>query len=855
MVCTVGVGTSAEYYLNEQSSYYTEGKEPVGRWYMPDCSFGLGHGAEIEAQVFQKLHSGYSPDGQQLSVNNHGLKENRVGGYDLTFSAPKSVSVLWAVAEPELRASIEHAQEQAVRSALDVFNDQAAFARRGKGGKTLEQVALIGATFQHGEARPTLREDGSLLSDPQLHTHAVIFNLAEREDGTWGALDGRQFFRWKMAAGALYRAELAHQLQKQIGLDVEVDEKGLFEIKGVSEDVRQHFSSRRAEITAALGARGLESQDAPALAADITLGTRRSKSMQTETAEQRHERWQEEVEQLGFVISNVMCECTEDMPEPIDLDAVADQLTEHEAVFTKSQLYRVVSEHALSVGLRVEDVESAVAELMTSDHVVELGADTQGQRIYSTREMIATEREVVRLAQSGSLRQQHKISEKAVSRHIEGASLTEEQADAVRFVTEKSDVCVLEGAAGAGKTHALKTVAAIYQDQGYRVIGTSTAWRMANQLGDELGVLSKATDAWLAEAKAGKLFLDNKTVLIVDEAGLLSSRQMLKVLQVANEAKSKLILTGDQRQLQAIGAGPGLRLVAEQTGVARIDTIVRQKDQWARQMVSNLSLGRSEQAMQALQEHNCLHWCANSDAATKQAVQDWQLFKLTNPEKTAMVLAQTNVQVRALNAGIREQQQAANRLGQDACVLRVQNGKSEAQELPIAVGEQILFKKRIDDLGVINGALGTVKRIEQRENWPRLTVQVGEREIRFNSNDIADNKGRAPIAHAYATTVYSAQGATVDAAFVLAEANMKRNEIYVAASRAKENIKIYLDKSEAENLLCSQLPLNAREQDKQAEGLLFKHIATTWAKPLAKSSALGCAPIQMLRMHKRYAER
>jgi conjugative relaxase-like TrwC/TraI family protein len=263
MVCTVSAGTASGYYLSEQARYYTEGKEAIGRWYAPSASLGLSDGAEIDDSVFERLHSGLDEVGRPLTQNADGSHANRVAGYDLTFSAPKSVSVIWALEITDRRNAIEAAHDIAVRKALDTVNANAGFTRRGKGGERLEPVQMTGAIFRHGESRPTDQPNGTIEADPQLHSHVVVFNLAHRDDGTWGSIDGRHLYRWKMAAGAVYRAELASQLQT-LGYAVErTDEKGLFEIAGVPQSVRDDFSGRRREITAALKAQGLESADAP----------------------------------------------------------------------------------------------------------------------------------------------------------------------------------------------------------------------------------------------------------------------------------------------------------------------------------------------------------------------------------------------------------------------------------------------------------------------------------------------------------------------------------------------------------------------------------------------------------------
>jgi conjugative relaxase-like TrwC/TraI family protein len=845
MVCTVGVGTAADYYLDEQAEYYTGGKEPSGKWYAPAGTFGLANGGTVDANTFRHLHSGADPDGVPLGRDNRSLKSERVGGYDLTFSAPKSVSVLWAVADTDTRGIMEEAQEKAARAALDVLQKQAGYARRGKGGANLERVKFLAATFQHGEARPTEREDGSIVSDPQLHTHSVVFNIAEREDGTWGALDGRHFFKWKMAAGALYRAELAHGLQEKLGLGIERAENGLFEIAGIPQSVRDHFSSRRGLIEDELKSRGLETKDAQALASAVTKASRRAKSAQDETAEDRHDRWTKEAEVLGLSEREIAaCMNGQGLVAPekdatdfaARLKEIPRKLTEHEAVFRMEALYQAIADTALDSRKAVHDIEHAVADLLREGDVIEVGRDELGLPVYSTHEMVRTERELVETAQRGSRANRHRLSLPSVEAHLRVGNLTEEQRDAVRFVTQGADIAAMEGSAGAGKTHALRTVAEAYRQKGYRVIGTSTAWRMANQLGDDLSIETKATDAWLADDRAGKPFLDHNTVLIVDEAGQLSSRQMLQVLQAADRAQAKVILTGDQRQLQAIGAGPGLRLVAEQTGVARIDTIVRQRQEWARKAVEDLSLGRADSAIFALEERKALRWCGNETEAVRTAVADWKAAKDVRPDKTAMVMARTNRQVAALNAEMRHHLRETGRIqGKDHTIQAI-DAAGRPFDLPLAPGDQIMFRKRIDALGVINGTTGIVTSISPTKSGATLSVAVRGRVIRVATTEIADDAGRAPLAHAYAVTVYSAQGATVDSTFVVADHTMKRNEIYVAASRARDDCVIYVDQEGVGKAVRSRMALSDSARAVISEERLREHLSEAWGQAQTKSS-------------------
>ena len=220
-----------DYYLElAREDYYTKGGEPPGEWY--------GEGAEllqVEGQVgeaeLRNLLEGYSADGANKLVQNAG-DENRQSGWDLTFSTPKSVSTFWTASDTETRKLIEESQDKAVKAALDYVQEEAGFTRRGKGGEFIEEAKLTFAMFEHGTSRA---------QDPQLHTHVLALNIGVREDGTTGTIRSHDIFEQKMAAGAIYRAELTYQLEQSLGLISERD-KSCFQLSGVPKELNEEFS-------------------------------------------------------------------------------------------------------------------------------------------------------------------------------------------------------------------------------------------------------------------------------------------------------------------------------------------------------------------------------------------------------------------------------------------------------------------------------------------------------------------------------------------------------------------------------------------------------------------------------------
>ena len=841
MVCTISAGTASSYYVSEQSRYYTGGKEPVGRWFAPFASAGVADGAEIDDSIFERLHAGLDVSGNKLAQNADGSHVDRVAGYDLTFSAPKSVSIVWGLGDEVQRQEIEAAHDAAVRSALGVVNEHAAFSRRGKGGAVLEPVQLTGAIFQHGEARPTEREIGpvgtepggkQLAADPQLHSHAVIFNWAQRADSSWGSIDGRQLFRWKMAAGAVYRAELASRLQA-LGYGIErSDEKGLFEIAGVPKSVRDEFSGRRQAIVAALQEHGLDTASAPALAASVTKAWRHAKATGPDT--DRHEAWRERAAGLGFDLS--MTKLSSLSPPKSehtasDVKTIMDRLTETKAVFRQQDIVAAVA--ADLVGARETrdlvaaaetgngaNIRAAIAgrlqAVLDNAELVPLGADTLGRPAYSTREMVVLEEGVAKTAQVMSQKYFGPVPSAigispavtAASKPMEKpsiAALSVEQRAAYDHACGTGALAIVEGAAGSGKTTTLSVITQTYRQAGYHVIGSAVAWRAAKQLSEECGIESRALDSWLAKHRDGQEIFTRTTALILDEAGLLSTRQMHAVLTAAQAGGSKVILAGDQRQLQAIGAGSGLAIVAETINGIRVDVNRRQKEAWARNAVSQLARGEAEPALRAFDEHDCLHWASGRKAVTDKALELWRDHRHNHPTQSLAVLAKSNADIHTLNDAIRAELRQDGQIRGDDVIIRAVDRSGKAYDLAIAKGDRLEIATRNKELGVVNGTTGIVTRIEpERNGHVRLTLAIGNEAKTFSTAELADTRGRARLGLAYATTIYNAQGLTVDRAIVIASFSFSANQAYVAASRARERTDIVADGKEIDRELRAQ---------------------------------------------------
>lgn len=846
MVATIAAGTSARYYL-AQVEYYLGGREPQGVWLVAGAALGVATGQPVEREAFENLHGARHATGHSL-LSNNGNRTAAVGGYDVTFSAPKSVSVLWALANDELRHAIENAQQEAVRSALELIETEATFCRRGRGGAVLERVSLTAAVFQHGEARPAEHADGRTFSDPALHHHAVVINLAQRGDGTFGCLDGRPLHSWKMAAGAVYHQSLAQGLER-LGLRAEITGKnGIFEIAGVDTELCRYFSARREEIVSELAELGIESADAPALAAAKARATRASK---LEARDQdRHGLWRERAAALGFAPEYVAEQALAASPmESSRVQTCREQLaralaglTERSSTFERRQLVAAVASALMEVEGE-HDLAAVLEDLEQNKNVLALSRDLWGHAIYSTPEIVALEQELHQIAVDLGADKIASPQINVADRLIAAASLNTEQAAAARTACGPTLLGLIEGGPGVGKTTLLRPVAEAWTQAGWTVIGAANAWKIAHQLRDELQIEARALDSWLARAEHGQDFLADRTVLLVDESGLLSSRQFHRLLSVVAAARQSgmqvaVRIVGDRRQLQPIG-GPGLKIVADAIGAQRVDTIVRQHEAWARETVMAFGKGEADQALALLDQHGAFAESANAKATIEAVVDAWDKARRKTPNHDRLLIAKTNRQVAMLNQAAREcLRQAGQIAAVDTAIVRAVTPSGESYELPLARGDQIRFLTRHDGLGVINGTSAVLTQVGLAQDGAiSLTARVDSRLVRFPLSDLQDDQRRVQIAHAYATTCYGSQGLTTEEAFVLIDPAMDRHDIFVAASRARGRTQLFADRSNLDVRAKAARLLNDRKRPVTREDRLGV-LATALARSGLKRSTL-----------------
>ena len=943
MVATLAQAASAAYYLESQRSfrhpneYYTAGEEPDGVWFNPKGLLGLENGGKVDSADFQRLYNGFAPDGSSRLTRNAG-SENRSPGLDMTFSADKSVSALWAIADPELRSRIEDAHNDAARVALEetVFRHCAWTRIRDREGRIKVLPADIAAAmFQHGTSRE---------NDPQLHTHCLIFNAARtQEDGKWRAMHQYPVYSWAKAAGAVYRTALAWNLHERLGVNIEqYGPDGAFtRIEGMPEDLQVFWSKRRKTIVAKAGELGIPTLGNASRMAGVNKLTRAGKSHDNDP-EVRHGRWRDEAhsfcEREGLIASvtgnevNIGREAIRELTDR--LDDLPAHLAREEAVFRRPDMVEAAANAAAGL-IGPEALKTAIERLRRNPEIERLEpkkptaeslAGMVHTEVYSTRHNLEFEQAVKDMASSMASDAGHGLPEEAVALKVEtlldrNYPLSQEQSLAIRHATVHGGrVAVIEGAAGSGKTTTLRPITDLHREHGYEIVPTAVAWRTAVALGDDCDARPYCVDKLLKLAAKGQLEIGRNTLIVVDEAGMLSTRQAHHILQLSERHGAKVVFAGDTRQQQPVEAGPGLRLIRDVAGSVRVDRIRRQKADledvlvhvrgetpeqarfragltsreerdailadyeatekkplftpWQVAVSEALRDGEAAQAIEAWRLRSRLHLCYDEEKTLRRLVDDWARHMGAEPDKSAVVLARTRAEARALSWLMRERVLARTPDAKRAVieVSRDLDGRV-TEPLEIAVGDRLRIGATQWDKQLFNGTVVTVEDLEVRhgehaavsrkarnrraaergsktdtgefesekardEVSVHITARTDDgRAVSFRHDEIRDFHDNIRLDYGYAMTIASAQGITVDRAFLLIDDRPSRETVYPAATRHREGIDVYVNRAPivfdiAEHRPEDEADMPVTDSDVRA------YLAERWARSQPKEAAL-----------------
>ena len=742
----------AAYYVEVIASgaedYYLSAEEAPGRW--------TGKGA---AQI--GLTGPVAPEDLRavLDGDNPRSGEHLVGwrkrpGYDLTLSAPKSVSVLWGLGNRSTAEEVEQAHEDAVDAAISYLEDAACLVRRGRGGRIrIHGVGLVGASFRHRTSRA---------GDPNLHSHVVVANMTQAPDGEWSALFSQAVFRHARTAGALYQAVLRHGLSERLGVGFGASQRGVREVEGVPPRVRRQFSQRRVEIEKAMAEHGARSKRGAQVA---TLDTRPAKQTGISAAAMRR-RWKERAKEMGFDVKSVPRR-TRPEAAPIPDGERGRLLTEHDATFDRRLVLRAVADSAAE-GLAYPEIVARTDSFLASEEAIEVSPGR-----WSTPEMLAIEADALRLACAA-------ISVRALPRRLARVavaarpSMSTEQRRAVETITTGGEpVVMLVGQAGTGKTFALDAARAAWQAGGHEVIGAALAARAARQLQVGSGIPSSTIAGLMVDLGAGQVALGPQSVVVIDEAGMVGTRDLHRLVQATTAASAKLVLVGDHRQLAEIGAGGLFAALTRRLGYAELTENRRQRDGAQRGIARALRDRKAERALLRLRRSGYLTVVDNAEELRDQMAMDWLLEHRDG--KQAVMLALHRSDVGDLNRRARSQLRASGDLGEPVMAM---------DDLELAVGDRVIALRNRRRIGLLNGTTATVR--GRAGNDIVVETDEGAR-VQVPLEYLLEGH----LTHAYALTVHKSQGMTCDVALVLGDDTLHAEAGYTAMTRARTRSHLY----------------------------------------------------------------
>ncbi len=469
-------------------------------------------------------------------------------------------------------------------------------------------------------------------------------------------------------------------------------------------------------------------------------------------------------------------------------EIVLDLVSREKSVFDERDVAKVLSRYfddpALFHQLLVRTLQSPKALRLEQEQIDPVTGERTPCK-YTTRELIRLESEMMRRVAWLATRSTHVVQDTTLkatlARHC---WLSQEQKAAFDHVVGAKGIGVVIGRAGAGKTTMMKAAREAWEAAGLRVVGGALAGKAAEGLEKDAGVPSRTLSSWELRWDKGVDGIDKRTVFVLDEAGMVSSRQMAALLATVARHNAKIVLVGDPDQLQPIEAGAAFRAIAHRIGYAELETVHRQREQWMRDASLDLARGNLEEAVSAYRAHGKIIGTDLKSEAIATLIADWA--KDFDPTKTTLMLAHLRRDVRTLNEMARAKLIDQGIIAEGS-MFRTENGIRR-----FATGDQIVFLKNDALLGVKNGMLGKV--IEAAPS--RLIAEVGRGRNRrqFTIEERTYNS----VAHGYATTIHKSQGMTVDRVKVLGSLSLDRHLTYVAMTRHREDLLFYFGKQSME---------------------------------------------------------
>jgi conjugative relaxase-like TrwC/TraI family protein len=715
----------------------------------------------------------------------------RVASFDLSFSDPKSVSLLAAGSSPEVRAEVQAARHTAIRKVLGWLEQEAIGVRRGHNGiDRFRGSGITAAAFDHRTSRE---------GDPQWHTHVLVQNATLGPDGRWSALDSRKLYAHAMTADRLYHAALRAELTRR--LDVrwrEVDQRtGAAEIEGLHDrNLLRAFSKRRAQVLAQQqewGHAGITAGKAAALA------TRKAKDHSEPEASfyarvaaglAEHGIGPTELEQVrrgGRAQARELSRV--ERARLLDALAGPGGLTAQASTFARRDVLDALAKRlpvAASADRALASLQDLADEFLGTQRAVLVTVDRGlDEARYSTPELLRLERGLIEQAE----RRAGERTAVVAGEHVRAAlqarpGLDADQAAMVRQVTgDGAGISLVVGYAGSGKTYATGAAVDAFRRHGLQVICTAPTGAAARELERETNAPAPTIDSLLGQLRRGAERLDRHTVVVVDEAAMVGTRNLAQLLGHADRAGSKVVMIGDDRQLAAIDTGGAFRAFRLRLGASELRGNHRQRTQLGQDVAALFRNHRHDEAIDQLVAHGKVIVCRSEAEANAAQVRDW--WHRFREGQQAGMIAFSRVEIARLNAAARQCMGAAGRLGRDA----LQVGEREFR-----IGDRIVCGRNARArLGVVNGTRGQVTALDPNQRTLTITTDDGKT-VRLPCWYVTGrgHDDQPWVDHGYAITGHKTQGLTGDDFGVRPSTRADAHWTYVAASRHRFDLRLYL---------------------------------------------------------------
>jgi len=816
------------YYLDPAEDYYFGGIEPPGQWIGGGCKH-LGLSGKVTRDAFRRIFRGYHPLGgggpedlpeQRIALVQSAGKQNRQPGWDLTFSAPKSVSVIWSQASPEMRERIEELHHEAIKSTFDFIEENFAFSRTGKAGRgDPVKAKLVVSVFENGTSRAV---------EPQLHSHSIAHNVgvdaSDPNNPKYRTIISKHFYKHKMLSGAYYRAKLAHRMHAEFGFEAE-RKRNEFDIRGVPQDLIDAHSTRRHELLAELERKGASGAKAAEKAA---LHTRKKKK-QHFPREMLFPEWQKTNALYGFDTAAVERLVR---PQPTDyaqfvpkiLKRATKTISRNRSHFTLYEFLREALYEAPQFGVPPElVVEAAHKYLNESPKIVPIPTQNRYTTEATLKEEVALLDAVAKLRRRSGVQVNNSILSDVLARH---SHLNKQQQAAVKHITQgEGAIRIVQGYAGVGKTTMLRAAVEAWKDAECNVVGACFTGAAAQKLQDEIGIpcdtinmtLADFNSDWSDSAKrylkhtakqfaraAGKKptfkfgkpkrpNLNKRTIVLLDEAGMISTRHMRMLAEWVEENNATIIPVGDHAQLSAVEGGSPMQSLTKRVGCKEMTEIQRQQDEWARSAAHFMAIGKIGEALALYEKRNLVKVEDDLDQAMNRLINDWTDYAYDRPER-ATILTLTNKQVEKANHLAQQKRIEKGVLDPKNSHTIFSHNKrmGKTYKSNVHINDRVVFTETNRTYNVWNGNAGTVigfthyksifkPAIKVRlDNGSVVTVPLSFRHIRLG----------------YASTVHRAQGATIPVVFVLlGGSGQNLPTSYVQGTRSELATRFYTERA------------------------------------------------------------